>query len=115
LPLTDTGILLPAAACGAVPVYPMHEENEMIEAQAAAKTTTDLTCWSCGEEALKETFAAVDPNAFRSEKTVVAATMHSECTKCGARSVNATQARQNKTSARASRKAMIKEANRLSS
>ena len=88
----------------------------MIEAHAAAtKVMTDLTCWSCGEETLKEMFEAVDPNAFRNEATIVVATMQSECTKCGAHSVNAAQAMQNKTAARKSRKAYIKEANRKSS
>jgi hypothetical protein len=114
--LIDTGFLSPAAACGAAPAYLTNEGNKMIEAQAAAtKVMTDLTCWSCGGETLKEMFEAVDPNAFRSEAATVVATMQSECTKCGAHSVNAAQAHQNKTSARASRKAMIKEANRKSS
>jgi hypothetical protein len=89
----------------------------MLNTQTAlpAKVMTDLTCWKCGEETLKEMFEAVDPNAFRSEATTVVATMQSECTKCGAHSVNAAQALQNKTAARKSRKAFIKEANRKSS
>lgn len=88
----------------------------MTQLQAVqAKAMTDLTCWKCGEESLKEMFEAVDPNAFRSEATMVVATMQSECTKCGAHSVNAAQALQNKNAARKSRKAFIKEANRKSS
>jgi len=88
----------------------------MTQLQAVEATVmTDLTCWSCGEETLKEMFEAVDPNAFRNEAATVVATMQSECTKCGVHSVNAAQALQNKTAARKSRKAFIKEANRKSS
>ena len=87
----------------------------MLHAQTATpKVITDLTCWKCGEETLKQMVEAADPHAFRSEKTVPSALMQSECTQCGARSVNATQSRQNKTLGRKTRKAIIKEANRKS-
>ena len=87
----------------------------MIEAQAAtAKVFTDLTCWKCGEETLKQTVEAVDPKAFRRDAAVATGLMQSECTKCGAHSVNAVQSRHNKTLGRKTRKAIIKEANRKS-
>ena len=81
---------------------------------ATAKVFTELTCWKCGEEALKEMVEAVDPNAYGARKAVTTALMRSECTKCGTLSVNATQSRQNKTIGRKTRKAIIKESNRMS-
>ena len=86
----------------------------MSEIQAVAKVNTDLTCWSCGEEALKEVFEAVDPNAFRPAGAIETAIMQSKCTKCGAQSINAAQSRINKVNARKSRKLLIKDANRKS-
>ena len=80
----------------------------------AVKVMTDLTCWKCGEETLKEMTVAVDTNAFRSVKVEASGVMQSECTKCGTRSVNAAQALHNKTLGRRNRKAIIKEANRKS-
>ena len=86
-----------------------------MEAQTtAAKVTTDLTCWKCGEESLKEMVEAVDPHAYSREKLAASGIMQSECTKCGTRSVNAVQSRHNKTLGRKNRKAIIKEANRKS-
>jgi predicted nucleic-acid-binding Zn-ribbon protein len=82
---------------------------------AATKVMTDLTCWKCGEETLKETAVVVDTNAFRSAKVEASGVMHSECTKCGTHSVNAAQALHNKILGRRNRKAIIKEANRKSS
>jgi hypothetical protein len=82
---------------------------------AAAKVMTDLTCWKCGEETLKEMAVAVDTNAFRSAKVEASGLMQSECTKCGAHSVNAAQARHNRMLGRKNRKTIIKEANRKSS
>ena len=82
---------------------------------AATKVMTDLTCWKCGEETLKETTVVVDTNAFRSAKVEASGVMHSECTKCGTHSVNAAQALHNKILGRRNRKAIIKEANRKSS
>jgi hypothetical protein len=82
---------------------------------AAAKVMTDLTCWKCGEETLKETIVAVDTNAFRGAKVEASGVMQSECTKCGTHSVNATQALHNKILGRKTRKAIIKEQNRKSS
>ena len=85
----------------------------MIEAQAStAKVFTDLTCWKCGEETLKEVVATVEPNAFRRDPAVALAIMKSTCGKCGADSVNAAQSRHNKILGRKTRKAIIKETNR---
>lgn len=85
----------------------------MIEAQTVtAKVMTDLTCWKCGEETLKEMVEIVEPSVFGSHKVEASGLKQSECTKCGTRSVNATQSRQNKTLGRKNRKAIIKEANR---
>jgi hypothetical protein len=87
----------------------------MQEAHAVpAKVMTDLTCWKCGEESLKVMVEAADPNAFRSAKVVASGLLQSECTKCGTRSVNAVQARHNKTLGRKNRKLVIKESNRKS-
>ncbi len=87
----------------------------MMQATAAAKVMTELTCWKCGEETLKQMAETADSHAFRSESAVATGLMQSECTKCGTRSVNATQSRHNKTLGRKNRKAIIKEANRKSS
>ena len=81
---------------------------------AAGKVMTDLTCWKCGEETLKEMTVAIDTNAFRSKTTEASGVMQSECTKCGTHSVNATQALHNKILGRKNRKAVIKESNRKS-
>jgi len=86
----------------------------MSEIQAVAKVMTNLTCWSCGEETLKEVFEAVDPNAFRPASAIETAIMQSKCTKCGAQSINAAQAQINKVNSRKSRKLLIKESNRNS-
>lgn len=112
--LVGTGFQLPPAACGMAPVNLSKEGKTMSEIQAVAKVNTDLTCWSCGEESLKEVFEAVDPNAFRPAGAIETAIMQSKCTKCGAQSINAAQARINKVNARKSRKLLIKEANRNS-
>jgi hypothetical protein len=58
---------------------------------------------------------AVDTKAFRSAKVVATGLLQSECTKCGTHSVNAAQARYNKTLGRKNRKLIIKESNRKSS
>ena len=87
----------------------------MLQAQTATpKVMTELTCWKCGEESLKEMVEAVDPHAFSRDKLAASGLMQSECTKCGTRSVNAAQSRHNKTLGRKNRKAIIKEANRKS-
>jgi hypothetical protein len=80
----------------------------------AAKVMTDLTCWKCGEESLKEIFEAVDSHAFRGENAAMGL-MKSECAKCGVQSINARQALHNKIAARKGRKALIKAANSKSS
>ena len=82
---------------------------------ATAKVMTDLTCWKCGAESLKEMTVAVDTKAFRSTQAEASGVMQSECTKCGTHSVNAAQALHNKILGRRNRKAIIKEANRKSS
>jgi hypothetical protein len=55
--------------------------NHMIDAQQAvpAKVFTDLTCWSCGEETLKE--AAIETEAFsaKGEKKMSTGRKHSDC------------------------------------
>ena len=86
----------------------------MINAQAPAqaKSMTDLTCWKCGEESLTETPDAVAASSPKGEPVMAYASRHSTSGKCGAYSVNATQARHNKTVGRQNRKAIIKEANR---
>ena len=86
----------------------------MQQQTATAKVMTDLTCWKCGEETLKEMSVAVDTNAFRRAKVEASGVMQSECTKCGTHSVNAAQALHNKILGRKTRKAIIKEANRKS-
>ena len=86
-----------------------------MEAQiATAKVMTDLTCWKCGEETLKQMAEVADPKAFGGAKAVASGVMQSECTKCGAHSVNAVQARHNKVLGRKNRKAIIKASNRKS-
>ena len=80
----------------------------------ATTVKTDLTCWKCGEETLKETIVAVDTTAFRSAKLEASGVMRSSCTKCGTHSVNAAQALHNKILGRRNRKAIIKESNRKS-
>ena len=86
-----------------------------MEAQTAtAKVMTDLTCWKCGEETLKQMVEVVDTKAFKRAKVEASGLMQSECTKCGTLSVNALQSRHNKTLGRKNRKLIIKEANRKS-
>jgi len=108
--LSSILVLLPVA-CGAAPAYLTHKGNIMIDAPTTAvKAMTDLTCWKCGEESLKDKFEAVDPHAFRAANAPEPL-MQSECTKCGALSINAAQSLHNKMAARKSRKAIIKAAN----
>jgi ribosomal protein L44E len=78
----------------------------------ATKVITDLTCWKCGEETLKEASGAVESFTSKGDKITSLGSLHSDCQKCGAYSVNAEQARYNKIIARQNRKAIIKEANR---
>ena len=87
----------------------------MEQAQAAVKVMTDLTCWKCGEESLKEApAAAATARGARGEVAGSSDIRHSDCQKCGAYSVNAAQARHNKTMGRKARKEHIREANRTS-
>ena len=85
----------------------------MINAQAAeVKVVTDLTCWKCGEETLKEAAGMTDTLNSKGGKVAASGRQHSDCQKCGAYSVNAVQARHNRTVGRHNRKAIIKESNR---
>jgi hypothetical protein len=88
----------------------------MIDAQQATpgKVFTDLTCWKCGEESLKESVGATESFSSTGEKMASAGSKHSDCQKCGAYSVSPAQARHNKIVGRHNRKAGIKEANRKS-
>jgi hypothetical protein len=81
---------------------------------AQAKVMTDLTCWKCGEESLKEAASAGAARGAHGELLASSEIKHSDCQKCGAYSVNAVQARHNKTMGRRNRKEVIRESNRTS-
>lgn len=76
------------------------------------KLMTDLTCWKCGEEALVETPGTAAAPLQAGAPVIAAGGRYSICGKCGTRSVNAVQARHNKTASKKTRKAQIREANR---
>jgi hypothetical protein len=82
--------------------------------QATARVMTDLTCWKCGEESLKEAADAGATRGAHGELVTSVELHHSECQKCGAYSVNAKQALHNKTVGRKARKERIYESNRSS-
>ncbi len=82
--------------------------------QAATKVKTDLTCWKCGEESLKEFAGAGAARGAHGELVASTDIRHSDCQKCGAYSVNAAQARHNKIIGRKARKEVIREGNRTS-
>jgi hypothetical protein len=82
--------------------------------QAATKIVTDLTCWKCGEETLKEAASAVATRGSHGELMAATDIKHSDCQKCGAYSVNPAQARLNKIAGRKVRKELIRESNRTS-
>lgn len=86
----------------------------MEQAQAATKPMTDLTCWKCGEESLKESVGGAAARGTHGELLTSSEVRHSDCQKCGAYSVNAAQARHNKMMGRKTRKELIREANRTS-
>ena len=86
----------------------------MEQTQAAAKITTDLTCWKCGEESLLEAAIAGVTRGAHGDLLAATDIRHSDCQKCGAYSVNPAQALHNKTIGRKSRKERIREANRTS-
>ena len=86
----------------------------MEQALAAAKVMTDLTCWKCGEESLKEAASTGATRSAHGELLAATDIKHSDCQKCGAYSVNAAQARHNKMVGRKVRKEMIRESNRTS-
>jgi hypothetical protein len=82
--------------------------------QAIARTMTDLTCWKCGEESLKESAGTDAARGPRADQVAAVDLHHSECQKCGTYSVNAAQAAYNKMVGRKARKARIYESNRSS-
>ena len=82
--------------------------------QATVKVTTDLTCWKCGEESLKEAANIGPTRGTHGELLASTEQRHSECQKCGTYSVNAAQALHNKNVGRKTRKARIRESNRSS-
>ena len=82
--------------------------------QAPINVVTDLTCWKCGEESLKEAASIVSARGAHGELLTSTDIHHSDCQKCGAYSVNAAQARHNKTASRKVRKDHIRESNRTS-
>ena len=82
--------------------------------QAATKVITDLTCWKCGEETLKEAASAAATRGSHGELMAATDIKHSDCQKCGAYSVNPAQARLNKIAGRKVRKELIRESNRIS-
>jgi len=86
----------------------------MEQAHSTAKVMTDLTCWKCGEESLKEAASAGVARGSHGEALASTDIKHSDCQKCGAYSVNAAQARHNKIQGRKARKASIYESNRIS-
>ena len=87
--------------------------KHMLQAPATtSKRATDLICWKCGEGTLKEISGPTESFTSKGEKVVSFGSLHSECQKCGAYSINPEQARHNKVLARQNRKAIIKEANR---
>ena len=86
----------------------------MEQAQAVVKAMTELTCWKCGEESLREAAGAGATRGSHGELLASTEIRHSDCQKCGAYSVNPAQARHNKTVGRKHRKAQIREANRTS-
>lgn len=79
-----------------------------------AKVTTELTCWKCGEESLKESPGAGATRGAHGELLASTELRHSVCEKCGTYAVNPAQAVHNKTVGRRTRKALIREANRAS-
>ncbi len=86
----------------------------MEQASATAKVMTDLTCWKCGEESLKEAASAAATRGAHGELLAATSLKHSDCQKCGAYSVNPAQARHNKMMGRKVRKEHIRESNRTS-
>ena len=81
---------------------------------AETKVMTDLTCWKCGEESLKEFVLVEDKHLAKSANLAPSTIRHSDCQKCGAYSTNPAQMLHNRIVARANRKAIIKESNRKS-
>lgn len=79
------------------------------------KTYTEHTCWKCGEESLQA--ASRPPRTAGSSKDDPLALFgaeHSVCSKCGATSVSALQAKRNQAVNRKTRRASIRAANNRS-
>lgn len=83
----------------------------MEQAQVATKVMTDLTCWKCGEESLKEAGNNGTTRGAQGELVASTELQHSECQKCGTYSVNRVQALHNKAVGRKTRKSIIRASN----
>jgi hypothetical protein len=97
---------------------PHHNRTQgdfMQQAQAATKAMTDLTCWKCGEESLKDSSNNGATRGAHGELVASTDLQHSECQKCGTYSVNTAQALHNKTVGRKTRKSIIRASNLSSS
>ncbi len=79
----------------------------MEQAQGATKGMTDLTCWKCGEETLKDAGNNGTTRGAQGELVASTELQHSECQKCGTYSVNRAQALHNKSVDRKTRKSRI--------
>lgn len=87
----------------------------MTTTTVAAKIHTDLTCWKCGEETLQPTSGTSKSAANSKDETLALfGSEHSVCSKCGAKSVNAAQAKRNQMVNRKTRRANIRAANNRS-
>jgi len=87
----------------------------MTTTAVAAKIYTDLTCWKCGEETLQPMSGTSKSAAnSRDETPALFGGEHSLCSKCGAKSVNAAQAKRNQLVDRKARRANIRAANNRS-
>jgi rRNA maturation protein Nop10 len=76
-----------------------------------AKTYTERTCWKCGEESLQPAPRDARFAGSKDESLAQLGTEHSICSKCGAKSVSAVQAKRNQAVNRKSRRASIRAAN----
>lgn len=84
----------------------------MTTTAVAAKIYTDLTCWKCGEESLQPMSGTPKSAASSKDKTAAPfGNEHSICSKCGAKSVNAAQAKRNRLVDRKARRANLRAAN----
>lgn len=77
---------------------------------APVKTYTERTCWKCGEESLQPAARDTKP-LTKDDGLALFGTEHSLCSKCGAKSVSAVQAKRNQAVSRRTRRASIRAAN----